>query len=111
MVPFVALCNHSCSPNVEVDFRHEEDRPGLFCSVTATRTIAVGEELNIQYTPVIATPYAKRQAELLRTWGFTCACTRCSAEATFSESDAAWFCEGTDAFGTLDDNRSTCSSD
>jgi len=37
MVPFVALCNHSCIPNVEVDFLHEGDHAGFWCKMTATR--------------------------------------------------------------------------
>lgn len=110
MVPFIALCNHSCSPNIEVDFRHEVDRPGLFCIVTATRSIAPGEELCLQYIQVVATSFANRQAELLRTWAFNCSCTRCAAEAMFSESDAAWFCEGIDSF-RADDEKSSFGSD
>lgn len=103
LVPFVTMCNHSCMPNLEIDFRHEVDQPGIFCTARATRNIAVGEELNIQYIPVVAAPFEERQAKLLHTWGFKCQCTRCSAEEALSESDLEWFCNGCEAFQMSDE--------
>eukprot|EP00930_Biecheleria_cincta_P076067 TRINITY_DN63275_c0_g1_i1.p1 TRINITY_DN63275_c0_g1~~TRINITY_DN63275_c0_g1_i1.p1 ORF type:complete len:580 (-),score=90.65 TRINITY_DN63275_c0_g1_i1:71-1810(-) len=103
LVHFVSMCNHSCMPNLEIDFRHEADRPGIFCTARATRNIAVGEELNIQYIPVVAAPLEERQAKLLRTWGFKCQCTRCSAEEALSASDLRWFSNGCEAFQMADE--------
>jgi len=90
---FVAFCNHSCIPNVDVNFRHDAARPGLWCVATASRAIEEGEELTIQYVPVVTIPVADRQASLQR-WGFECSCIRCVAEGRLSANDADWFCKG-----------------
>jgi len=107
LVPFVAHCNHSCMPNLETSFRHRVAEPGLWCVCTATRAIAAGEELTIQYVPVVASPLAERREKLQRMWGFECGCVRCAAEETFTEADAKWFCSGCREFREDDDSGSS----
>mmetsp|Transcript_27547 Transcript_27547/g.70673 ORF Transcript_27547/g.70673 Transcript_27547/m.70673 type:complete len:572 (+) Transcript_27547:36-1751(+) len=108
LVSFAAHCNHSCMPNLDLNFRHDPHRQGLWCIITATRAIAAGEEITIQYIPVVAVPVAQRREKLQRMWGFQCSCIRCRAEANFSEVDAAWFCSGCDVFRRHDDSGSSC---
>merc|ERR1712137_1399316 len=95
---FVALCNHSCIPNLAVKFHHEVDHPGLWCTAEAARTIAAGEEMTISYTHCVSTLLADRQEVLEKKWGLTCKCVRCEAEKAFSDADAEWFCAGCEAF-------------
>eukprot|EP00931_Biecheleriopsis_adriatica_P063072 TRINITY_DN38149_c0_g1_i1.p1 TRINITY_DN38149_c0_g1~~TRINITY_DN38149_c0_g1_i1.p1 ORF type:complete len:512 (-),score=101.78 TRINITY_DN38149_c0_g1_i1:148-1683(-) len=110
LVPFVAFCNHSCIPNMEVDFNHEVGAEGIWCTVTTSRAVSAGEELTMEYIPVVAMPYAERQLALSKQWGFTCECTRCIAEHSLSAEDAAWLCRGCEAFRDWDDD-SCCESE
>ncbi|KAI0851990.1 SET domain-containing protein [Daldinia vernicosa] len=64
--------NHSCDPNC---WYTTTSWTGHFIC-TPMRPIKEGEEITISYIPNQATR-EKRQAQLLRCWGFICQCNRC----------------------------------
>merc|ERR1711974_35773 len=74
---------------------------------TATRTIAPGEEITLQYIPVVAMPLLQRRKKLTQCWGFVCACVRCTAEESLSHADARWFRSGCRDFREWDDSGSS----
>ncbi|KAK5652639.1 hypothetical protein OQA88_10232 [Cercophora sp. LCS_1] len=76
--------NHSCANNAENTWN-----PGLSkLTIHAIRDIPAGEEITISYVDGFKT-YAQRQARLLASFGFRCACSRCSTSRTErKESDA-----------------------
>jgi len=103
VVPWVARCNHSCIPNILVDFEHEGS-DGVFCTVTASRAIASGEELTMEYLPVVGMSFKERQEGLLRQWGFQCECPRCNADSSLSEEDVAFVCFGCESFREVEED-------
>merc|ERR1711971_925691 len=86
VISFISRCNHSCLPNMDVSFRHGTG--SVLCAATASRAIASGEELTIQYSSILAVPFLERQECLLANWGFECRCVRCNAERQFSKYDS-----------------------
>lgn len=71
----VALTNHSCQPNLEVDFRSSSQ-----AVVRALCDIAEGDELFISYIDEHA-PLDIRQVQLRARYGFRCACPKCVVQA------------------------------
>lgn len=91
LFPTIARINHSCSPNVSVVWNEsfgsknhhakvssKHDTKGQE-TVYAIRPIKAGEELLTQYYPVYNTATARKKYAQQR-YGFTCACTACTAE-------------------------------
>ncbi|CAL5219880.1 g1802 [Coccomyxa viridis] len=70
--------NHSCAPNAHAFKRKNTDTDGS-AVILAKQDIASGEEVSLSYIDE-SMPYHERQAAL-KDYGFTCACTRCSADA------------------------------
>eukprot|EP00922_Rhytidocystis_sp_ex-Travisia-forbesii_P051496 GHVS01076416.1.p1 GENE.GHVS01076416.1~~GHVS01076416.1.p1 ORF type:complete len:244 (-),score=17.01 GHVS01076416.1:407-1138(-) len=70
----VALTNHSCDPNVEVDYELD-----YTIQVRAIRDISVGEEITQSYIDE-SLPLHDRSALLLQRYGFVCRCTKCEKE-------------------------------
>ncbi|KAG5509897.1 hypothetical protein JKF63_07542 [Porcisia hertigi] len=61
--------NHSCTPNCAIDtVRH---------AIVTTRTIQIGEELNIAYIPQLYWPTSLRRERLSEGYYFVCHCPRC----------------------------------
>ena len=78
----VSQMNHSCVPNVGVMYYGGNRN----AAVQATRNIASGEELCINYVDVSPSrTYAQRQQDLQH-YGFTCTCQRCAAEVAAAGS-------------------------
>lgn len=98
LAPGVALANHSCLPNCQVESSHtpvsggSEDKGddgggggdcgGLRVTLVALRDISHGEELTISYVSVTQ-PLEARRHELAARHRFHCECTRCAAEEAF----------------------------
>jgi len=70
--------NHSCSPNVEIQFVEGNAR----LSVKAVRDIAPGEELHISYIQCCELERSRhsRQKHLLENYLFDCWCVKCDSE-------------------------------
>ncbi|KAK4689455.1 hypothetical protein P7C73_g669, partial [Tremellales sp. Uapishka_1] len=84
--PIVALCNHSCQPNAVVVF------PGLVggeMNVVAIRDLAPGEEILTSYIDV-SIPFADRQLDLSKRYGFTCQCQLCRQSEDMAWVDPRW---------------------
>ena len=69
--------NHSCAPNAHAFKRKDVDTDGS-AVILAKQDIADGDEVLLSYIDE-SMPYHERQAAL-KDYGFTCACTRCSAD-------------------------------
>ena len=102
LAPGLALVNHSCLPNCQleltrgvVDDEDEKDEKddektkkpergadcgGLRVSLLALRDIAPGEELTVGYVPCTQ-DLASRRADLAARHGFVCTCARCGLES------------------------------
>jgi hypothetical protein len=73
-----ALINHSCAPNCSYEgwYNTQEAAPGI--RVYSEEDIAEGEEISISYVPRHLRQ-AERAARLRSSYGFDCACPRCSS--------------------------------
>ena len=69
---YASYINHSCIPNTKIAYI------GDLMMLRATRAITAGEELFHAYDA--SSDYDTRQAALMNTWGFQCACPLCEAE-------------------------------
>ncbi|KAI1340959.1 SET domain-containing protein [Xylariaceae sp. FL0016] len=94
----VSRINHSCRPNLAYYF----DSSTFTHNVIAVRTIEAGEELTVSYIDPFLT-HAQRQALLHSTWGFHCACDRCSASASQTAASDARVSRIHDLWARLDD--------
>ncbi|KPA83966.1 hypothetical protein ABB37_02113 [Leptomonas pyrrhocoris] len=68
--------NHSCEPNAavsNVDDTHE-------IALTTTRPVKTGEEITITYIPLTASATLAERRQLLKSYLFTCRCSRCVRE-------------------------------
>ncbi|PHJ17946.1 histone lysine set [Cystoisospora suis] len=72
----VSMTNHSCWPNVEVDYPYGDKR----AVVRALRDIKAGEELRQSYIDETLR-LRKRRRQLKQHYKFTCNCPRCRVEA------------------------------
>jgi len=83
LYPGVAMANHSCHPCARAlqeggAKELDEDATPPRRVLEARRDIGAGEEVTIAYIPV--TWMQRRRGEALKdTWGFACACARCTA--------------------------------
>eukprot|EP00743_Colponemidia_sp_Colp-15_P008679 GILK01009448.1.p1 GENE.GILK01009448.1~~GILK01009448.1.p1 ORF type:complete len:410 (+),score=62.49 GILK01009448.1:170-1231(+) len=75
LYPFVSMLNHSCEPNAT--FTHHRN---FVITVTAHRSINVGEEICISYLGKNSKLSVADRQEALREYGFVCSCSRCQAE-------------------------------
>ena len=73
----VARTNHSCTPNVTMDF--DSDNAMVTCK--SLFPIAAGEELRMSYISNSATKSRKTRQSLLKDYLFDCACPLCQQEA------------------------------
>lgn len=74
-----STCNHSCSPNAEPKFLHNNHR----LSLVATQDIEEGEEIFISYLDECFLNRSRhsRMKELMRNYLFVCQCPKCESEA------------------------------
>lgn len=74
-----STCNHSCIPNAEPSFLHNNHR----LSLVATRDIEEGEEILISYLDECALNRSRhsRRKELMRNYLFICDCPKCEEQA------------------------------
>lgn len=74
-----SLCSHSCAPNAESSFPHNN----YTLSLVALRDIGQGEEITLSYLDECSVSRSRHsRAKLLRENHLvTCACARCEAEA------------------------------
>lgn len=79
--PHCSIANHSCSPNAAVVFPVGGGQPVM----VALRDIQPNEEILNSYVDLSA-PTSVRQAELERTYAFTCACPVCTASPSPSQT-------------------------
>ena len=70
--------NHSCLPNVEVSSR-EYDLTSSYRNVT---DLDVGDELTVSYIGSDVMELKPQRDEMLRHWGFVCACPGCEEHPT-----------------------------
>eukprot|EP00439_Symbiodinium_sp_Y106_P065947 s5068_g10.t1 len=70
----IALMNHSCRPNCEIDYSNNST-----AIVVALRELRTGEELTISYVDE-QLPVRRRRRALWMRYGFHCYCSRCSTE-------------------------------
>ncbi|EMD88542.1 hypothetical protein COCC4DRAFT_76733 [Bipolaris maydis ATCC 48331] len=84
LFPEIAMMNHDCRPNAAYFF----DQDTMTHYVHAIRPIYPGEEITITYINNEVTR-VQRMGRLRTNWGFTCACSACSAHPLVTaESDA-----------------------
>nr|CAB3266419.1 SET and MYND domain-containing protein 5 [Phallusia mammillata] len=71
-------CNHSCAPNAEVSFLHNDHR----LTVKAINDVAAGEEITISYLSECELNRSRhsRQKHLRENYLFTCWCKKCQAQ-------------------------------
>ena len=72
--------NHSCDPNCEFYFTHDQKDPAqIQMHVFARRSISVGEALTFSYFPILPFYNTKKQRRdfLMRAMEFECQCSRC----------------------------------
>lgn len=77
----VAFTNHSCLPNIQIDFgtaaASEPPEPGLWVHATTQRPLIPGDEVLMAYVPsIVGKPLAVRQRRMRR-FGFQCRCRSC----------------------------------
>lgn len=77
----VAFTNHSCLPNIQIDFgtaaAGEPPEPGLWVHATTQRPLIPGDEVLMAYVPsIVGKPLAVRQRRMRR-FGFQCRCRSC----------------------------------
>jgi len=70
----VARSNHSCAPNVKIDFPDNSGR----LTATSIAPIAAGEEMCISYIDQTVDVQVRRRR--LLEYGFVCSCPRCAQE-------------------------------
>jgi len=73
-----SACNHSCSPNAEVTFQHNNDT----LTLVATKDIEAGEEICISYLEECQRGRSRhsRRKQLRENYVFECECEQCEAE-------------------------------
>lgn len=84
-----SLMNHSCQPNVCIEFQWGAATPGTLVSgdgnllVRCLRDLVSDEALCYNYGPpeLLSWALARRQDYLLNTHGFLCICNRCAADS------------------------------
>eukprot|EP00435_Cladocopium_sp_Y103_P075339 s59_g56.t1 len=77
----ISRLNHSCAPNLEFNLTWDEHDATVVNTITASKLIAATEELNISYLPLrLNLSVKERREQLLKHWGFVCACPKCLAE-------------------------------
>ena len=81
MAMFTLTCcmNHSCAPNVRLQWCNKPDGP-IEISLVALRSIQEGEELCFSYIDGDIASVNERRAAL-KDYGFVCECPRCLSEA------------------------------
>ncbi|XP_060525378.1 histone-lysine N-trimethyltransferase SMYD5 [Cylas formicarius] len=74
-----SACNHSCTPNAEVCFLHNNHR----LSLVALKDIEVDEEICISYLDECSLNRSRhsRTKQLMENYLFACNCPKCQAEA------------------------------
>lgn len=77
--PTISCFNHSCRPNTEVRFLHDDHRG----TAVATRRIARGEEVCISYIDDNERSRVDERRDSLRDYGFECDCEKCMAELSW----------------------------
>jgi len=85
----VSLFNHSCLPNVSIEFNGID---GSSVDLVATRPVSPGEELCISYIDDEDLDVHQRQKEL-QEYGFRCECDRCNAERRNRKRSWSRVCE------------------
>lgn len=84
LFPEIAMLNHDCRPNAAYFW----DEETMSHYVHAIRDILPGEEITITYIDN-EQERETRMARLKKNWGFTCACSACTAHPSLTnESDA-----------------------
>lgn len=83
LMPVASTMDHSCEPNVEVEYPFFTRR----VAVTATRDIGEGEPLLMSYVENEDSFQGRRAA--LAHYGFDCACPKCAAEGGAGTAAAA----------------------
>lgn len=73
-----SLFNHSCTPNVEPTFPHNNH----IVEIKALRKIERHEQLCISYIDSVNLSYEERQKKLFHGYGFRCQCEKCMEEKT-----------------------------
>ncbi|CBZ55932.1 putative histone-lysine N-methyltransferase [Neospora caninum Liverpool] len=71
--PSIGRMNHSCAPNVRVEFPYGTNR----ISLVTTRPVEPGEELCISYVDGVESMTADERREALEIFGFQCSCDVC----------------------------------
>ncbi|KFG48036.1 putative histone lysine methyltransferase, SET [Toxoplasma gondii p89] len=71
--PSIGRMNHSCAPNVRLEFPYGTNRVAL----VTTRPVQPGEELCISYVDGIETMSAEEREDALEVFGFKCSCDVC----------------------------------
>lgn len=74
-----SACNHSCAPNAQPQFIHNNHR----LSLTALRDIEEGEEIFISYLDdcMLDRSRHSRRKELMKNYLFLCSCPKCEEQA------------------------------
>jgi len=73
-----AMMNHSCDPNVQLEYRNGTRQ----ISVVASRRIEASEELSHAYIPDVGDMPVELRKENLKEIGFDCSCIKCKFDLT-----------------------------
>lgn len=76
--PEVSYFNHSCEPNVKLEFFWDADTGDYVCSARTIKPVHQGDQLVIHYFPDdVDLPLSRFQRKLQNRWSFTCMCPTC----------------------------------
>jgi hypothetical protein len=80
MFPEVALFNHSCEPNVVVEYKMDANMDYV-CVARVLKPVKKGEQLLINYFPSHNLPISRFASKMRERWGFECMCPVCRSRA------------------------------
>lgn len=93
LFPEVAFFNHSCDPNVALNYSWDAETGDYVCTGRTLRPIKAGDQLLIHYFPEAATaPLSRFQRKLQDRWSFTCLCPTCRTRTVLATLAAGVFC-------------------
>lgn len=76
--PEVSFFNHSCEPNVKLEYFWDNETGDFVCSARTLKPVHGGDQLVINYFPDdVDLPLSRFQRKLQNRWSFSCLCPSC----------------------------------
>lgn len=90
--PEISFFNHSCEPNVKLEFFWDADTGDYVCSARTMKPVHSGDQLVIHYFPDdMDLPLSRFQRKLQNRWSFTCLCPTCRTRTVLATLAAGAF--------------------